>query len=172
MHFRVKKFPVKRTEGLALQNGEQVLLETKAARARGRSGGAIWDPLLVTNRRILWHSTGFPRFYNDVNLPLSVIEELDKTRGFARAQGGPSLRLKLASGRNFSMYWRGSEEELDNFIEKLREIVADRKSTEAPLPAHRRLQAGQHRLWVWAVFMVSAVTLVYLSTVVHKLLGF
>lgn len=112
----------------ALQEGEEVILEGRAARIKGL-GGARWGPLILTNRRLLWYETAnvWPLKKISGQLNVSDIASVDKGTIVDFVFGGKRIRLRLRNGKIEKLH--EGEGRLDEWIEAIRRVIG---KTEGP----------------------------------------
>ena len=112
----------------ALQEGEEVILEGRAARIKGL-GGARWGPLILTNRRLLWYETTnvWPLKKISGQLNVSDIASVDKGTIVDFVFGGKRIRLRLRNGKIEKLH--EGEGRLDEWIETIRRVIG---KTEGP----------------------------------------
>ena len=111
-----------------LEEGEEIILEGRAARIKGL-GGARWGPLILTNRRLLWYETAgvWPLKKISGQLKVSDIASVDKGSIADFVFGGRRIRLRPRNAKIEKLY--EGEGRLDEWIEAIRRVIG---KTEGP----------------------------------------
>lgn len=109
----------------AMEPGEQVVFEGRAARIKGFSGGR-WGPLILTNRRLIWYETAkvWPLKPISGELRLSDIAAVDKGNLIDLIFGGRGIRIRLKSGRRVKLF--EGDGKLNEWIARLRATLDDK----------------------------------------------
>jgi hypothetical protein len=111
-----------------LESGEEVLRRGVAAQSKGYFGGR-WGPLVLTNRRLLWHGrkrTLLPFKKNSISVRLEEIHSVDKGNLFNFLFGGMCIRIRKKNGRVETLYEGNGQ--LDDWIAAIGEAMTQHTS--------------------------------------------
>jgi hypothetical protein len=104
-----------------LEEGETIIETAMVTRDKGMFGGAVYNPLYLTDRRLIWREGNVLWRDRDLNVPLPAIAEVAPGGKLAHLlHGDPCLRVILRNGRKAVLVWGEADERLDGFTGRIR----------------------------------------------------